>query len=200
MQSFLKEWNHWLFLSVSKERIVNIFLVCLLGIITSSCVQVWNDAKVISLYAKDTSGIQTIRGSWYMSGKFIFTSAHVVPDDRWIYFVSGSALMYKVHFRDIYTDRAILASKNISNILLPVFSGSYMPIWAPVYSLVFRSGSVQRLDGKVVWTGDILWYTQEGKSFPIKWISLTDIEFLPWESWSPIFDTSWNLIDVVHVR
>lgn len=166
-----------------------------------SCSKQWIDKRVVSLYAKDTVGTQIIRGSGYMSGDIIFTSAHVVPDDRWTYFASGEASSYRVYARDIDTDRAILNPQHIpvkynsSSFLL----GGNLKTWTPVYALVLRSGWTKRIEGKIIWKKDILWYTKEGKTVPIKWVFLTDMEFLPWESWSPVFDIDGNLIDVVHV-
>ncbi len=161
--------------------------------------------KVISIIWMDSSGMIKIRWSGYFyTPDSVVTSAHVVPDDRIMYQgISGDNIFsLTLVSRDISRDVAILSSsKKIGKSSGELFQRGTLEKNSPIFALVYRSGAVTRLDGKIrELDASILAYDQNGKSLTLTGILMTDIEFFPWESGSPLFDTEGSLIDVVHVR
>jgi hypothetical protein len=115
--------------------------------------------------------------------------------------------------RDTITDRAIFTisdtdyTKAMSDTVITRIlhdmdtSRIWLKIWDPVFTYVFRSGSVVRLDGKVLEpNGRTLGYTKRGQIMILSWVVLTDIRVVPGDSGAPVFTSDTNeFIDVVHV-
>lgn len=160
---------------------------------------------LISIIWRDASGIVKIRWSGYFyTPDSVVTSAHVVPDDRIVYQGISHEKIFPLTLvsRDISRDVAILSSsKKVGKSSGELFQRGTLEKDSPIFALVYRSGAVTRLDGKIrELDASLLAYDQNGKTLTLTGILMTDIEFFPWESGSPVFDDKGNLIDVVHVR
>ena len=160
---------------------------------------------VISIIWRDSSGIVKIRWSGYFyAPDLVVTSAHVVPDDRIVYQGISHEKIFPLTLvsRDISRDVAILSSsKKVGKSSGELFQRGTLQKDAPIYALVYQSGALLRVDGRITEKdASALAYDQNGKSTILTGVILTDMHFFPWESGSPVFDNQGNLIDVVHVR
>jgi len=81
--------------------------------------------------------------------------------------------------RDISRDVAILSSsKKIGESSGELFQRDTLEKNSPIFALVYRSGAVTRLDGKIrELDASILAYDQNGKTLTLTGMLMTDIEF-----------------------
>lgn len=158
-----------------------------------------SDFIPVEIGGKDTTNSLVIRGMWVLYQDILITGAHVVRNQQFKYFVWNQE--YSLQHIDYTKDRAILTQKKSipSDELYTLFT------WAsydePVYAQVMRNNKIVTLTGTVVdASGSVLGYNQSGRIMSLQWIILTNISFAPGDSGAPIFNLSWELIDLVHVQ
>jgi S1-C subfamily serine protease len=135
----------------------------------------------------------------------VFTSAHVVRDDRLRYEVWG--MRYDVWERDFDVDIAYMkmnneqwTMNNICNSYRAYVWKAQLTVWQSIYIPVIRSGSLVTLTGSITsLTGTILAYDSVGRTQTLTGLILTDISLSPWDSGAPILDGQRRVIDVVHI-
>ncbi|MBC7503976.1 trypsin-like peptidase domain-containing protein [Candidatus Gracilibacteria bacterium] len=178
-----------------------IIILISISLLLTACMQ--SRYETMEIIGKESQTKQVlIRGMGVMlPDGSIFTSAHVVRDDRLIYETDG--VIYRVWERDTIGDRAILSQipDLKSKIRDIVKNTNIIRVGDPIYTEVTRSGSIVRIAGKVVDpSGVVTGYDTTGRVMILSGIVLTDISLLPGDSGSPIFTHLGELIDVVHVR
>ena len=137
----------------------------------------------------------------------IVTSAHIVRDDSFVYQIDN--IPYRIRMRDTIGDRAVL-SKNYTwwiitdgTHIISLFWTNRENIqkWDPVYTEIIRSGSREKIDGKILdVNASLVGYDTLGRITILSGIILTDMALNPWDSGAGIFTLSWELVDVVHVK
>lgn len=205
-------------LSLLYLHMPKIFIFLIICIVLTSCMNKQYQGVQIDGKERQNSVVVVKWMGVPISENSILTSAHVVRDDRLVYEVGW--VEYKVIERDTVGDRALLKKIRTSDLStsfgkinnpspnLPFLnSGKWKQVqigikkWDPIYTEVNRSGSIMRVEGKVLDpSGSILGYDTIGHVETLSWIVLTDIALLPGDSWAPIYTREWELVDVVHVR
>jgi hypothetical protein len=136
---------------------------------------------------------------WVLHNDMLITGAHVVRNQQLKYFAWDYE--YDLQHIDYSKDRAILTQKKPiqSDELYKVFTwASYGEV---VYAQVMRNNKITTLTGMVLdASGSVLGYNQLWRIMSLQWIILTNIQFVPGDSGAPIFNLSWELVDLVHIQ
>jgi hypothetical protein len=149
---------------------------------------------------RDTTNNLVIRWMWVLHNDILITGAHVVRNQQLKYFVWDQ--QYILQNIDYVKDRAFLSKHNKSLDTKKLYTfGVKWGYWDPVFAQVTRNNVIVTLTGKIIdVSGSVLWYDGQWRITPIQWIILTDIQFISGDSGAPIFNLSWELIDLVHVQ
>jgi S1-C subfamily serine protease len=145
-------------------------------------------------------------GMWVMlDATTLLTSAHGIENEMNQYGIKEGKerRIFTLVERDKIADTAILTASESrkSTWKLPLFHRDNLVTWDPVYTLVARSGSLERIDGTLrAMNAQTLSYTPRWQVSMLSWITLTDLSVEPWDSGAPLFSADWYLIDIVHVR
>lgn len=140
------------------------------------------------------------RWMWILHNDILITWAHVVRNQQLQYFVWEQK--YILQNIDYIKDRAFLSKTNDWFDTKKLYSfGVKWGLWDSVFAQVTRNNIIVTLTGKIIdASGSVLWYDGQWRITPIQWIILTDIQFISGDSGAPIFNVSWELIDLVHVQ
>ncbi len=155
----------------------------------------------VEIIWKNQNNATLVRWMWVRwSDRSILTSAHVVRDDALRYIVEGET--YMVVKLDTPRDRAILSQRVVSGWYTENIWQLKSPlVWESIYTEVSRSKKIVTLTGKVLSpSGSVMGYDALGRVTYLTWVVLTDLPLLPWDSGAPIFTSSREVIDVVHVQ
>ncbi len=188
-----------------------IFVILISSLFFTSCSWVIHDdesMRVVSIYWSKNSAKPIFLWMWVMRDSYLLTSAHVVSDERVSYSLYEWDSLVQLYHRekDTLSDRIVMSVGNAS-LQTPVViadllkDSSRLQNGDDIYTIVSRSGSLLRIDGKILEVhGKTLGYTPSGQTYSLSWIILTDLRVIAGDSGAPIFTTAWGmLIDVVHV-
>ena len=142
-----------------------------------------------------------IVGRWVLlSGDTLTTSAHVLRDckkSQCIYVSQKYGNLTPSGQVYTYADRDRVDIR-LTPLLTPTILWSDPQIDEPVYALVSRSGSWQRIDGKILGIdASYTWYDDALSGTTFTGATSTDIVLEKWESGTPIWTLSWELIGVM---
>ncbi len=188
-----------------------IFVILISSLFFTSCSWVIHDdesMRVVSIYWSKNNTKPIFLWMWVMRDLYLLTSAHVVSDERVSYSLYEWDSLVQLYHRekDTLSDRIVMSVGNAS-LQTPVViadllkDSSRLQNGDDIYTIVSRSGSLLRIDGKILEVhGKTLGYTPSGQTYSLSWIILTDLRVIAGDSGAPIFTTAWGmLIDVVHV-
>lgn len=161
--------------------------------------------RIIVIVGVDPATRQEVsRGmGYFVDDSTVITSAHVVPDDRYLYSQATSweplSVQYRFPERDIALLSPIWSSPHSG---VDLILSKYIPHPnEKIYVALARSGSIVMVPGIVKNpSAQVIAYSEKGQVQMFSGIILPDIPFFPGDSGAPIFTRWGKLIDVVHVE
>ena len=149
---------------------------------------------------KDNTNKIFIQWMWVVHNDILITGAHVVRNQKLRYFSWEQE--YVLQHIDYLKDRAFLTRSNqIWDMQKSYKFELQWSYWDFVSAFVKRDDKIMALTGIIIEaSGSVLGYDAQWRITAIQWIVLTNIQFTPGDSGAPIFNSSWQLLDLVHVQ